>query len=64
MLAVSIEAGHGWGVTEEYLRARFAGPDWTTTRIESIDVAAETADGPLTLRGFLLRTVRTADAAP
>ncbi|MET8153714.1 class I SAM-dependent methyltransferase [Actinoplanes sp. NPDC049668] len=64
VLAVSIEAGHGWGVTEEYLRASFAGPDWTATVIERIDVAAETGGRPLTLRGFLLRTVRGGGSAP
>ncbi|MBB5874241.1 SAM-dependent methyltransferase [Allocatelliglobosispora scoriae] len=59
VLAVSIEDGNGWGVTEDYLRAGFAEPVWTGTGVERIDVAARTSDGDLTLPGFLLRTVRS-----
>jgi SAM-dependent methyltransferase len=54
VLAVSVAAGQGWGVTEEFLRATFAGPVWRDTVVDDIDVAAR----ELTLRGFLLRTVR------
>ncbi|MGW5669266.1 class I SAM-dependent methyltransferase [Micromonospora sp. NPDC003776] len=61
VLAVSFEAGQGWGVSEEFLRAAFAEPQWTGTRIEEIDVAAETDGQHLLLAGFLLRTVRAAD---
>ncbi|MCA2213010.1 methyltransferase domain-containing protein [Jidongwangia harbinensis] len=56
VLAVSPQAGQGWGLTEEYLRASFAEPTWTGTRIEEIDVAAETDGRQLTLSGYLLRT--------
>jgi SAM-dependent methyltransferase len=58
VLAVSATAGQGWGLTEESLRACFAGAQWTGTRIEAIDVAAHWDDQQLTLAGFLLRTVR------
>jgi SAM-dependent methyltransferase len=61
VLAVSWEAAQGWGVTEEYLRACFSGPEWVDTRIDQIDVAAETGGEALTLAGFLLRTVRAID---
>jgi hypothetical protein len=55
VLAVSAEAGEGWEVTEEFLRSRFAGPRWTGTRVEPVDVVART----VVLPGFLLRTVRS-----
>jgi SAM-dependent methyltransferase len=58
VLAVSLAAGEGWGVTEEFLRACFAGPEWTGTEVDEIDVAAEWEGRGLSLRGFLLRTVR------
>lgn len=58
VLAVSLEPGQGWGVTEEMLRAGFAEPAWVDTAIEGIDVAAETGGQKLVLPGFLLRTVR------
>jgi SAM-dependent methyltransferase len=61
VLAVSLEAGQGWGVTEELLRASFAEPEWVDTEVEEIDVAAETGGRELFLRGFLLRTVRAFD---
>jgi SAM-dependent methyltransferase len=58
VLAISLEAAQGWGVTEEELRADFAEPDWVDTRVEQIDVSAEWQDQKLTLPGFLLRTSR------
>jgi SAM-dependent methyltransferase len=42
VLAVSLEDGQGWGVTEEFLRAGFPEPQWVDTRVERIDVAAQT----------------------
>jgi SAM-dependent methyltransferase len=62
VLAVSLEDGQAWGVTERFLRASFAEPEWVDTRIEAIDVAAAVDGRELTLPGFLLRTVRAADA--
>lgn len=59
VLAVSLEDGQGWGVTEEFLRASFAEPVWVDTTIDAIDVAAEMGGEELTLPGFLLRTVRS-----
>jgi SAM-dependent methyltransferase len=63
VLAVSVADGHGWGVTEEFLRAGFPEPAWVGTAVEEIDVAAELDGQALSLPGFLLRTVR-ADAGP
>jgi SAM-dependent methyltransferase len=61
VLAVSLEAAQGWGVTEELLRAGFAEPEWVDTEVEEIDVAAEIDGRELFLAGFLLRTVRAFD---
>jgi uncharacterized protein YndB with AHSA1/START domain len=61
VLAVSLEDGQGWGVTEEFLRAAFCEPEWVDTEVEKIDVAAETGGQELILPGFLLRTVRAFD---
>jgi hypothetical protein len=61
VLAVSAEAGQGWGVTEELLRACFAEPEWVDTQVEEIDVAAEIGGRELFLAGFLLRAVRAFD---
>jgi SAM-dependent methyltransferase len=58
VLAVSLGAGHGWGMTEELLRAGFAEPEWVDTEVEEIDVAAKTGGRELLLPGYLLRTVR------
>lgn len=58
MLAVSVEDGQGWGVTEEFLRASFPPPHWLAPEITKIDVAAEMGGEALVLPGFLLRTVR------
>ncbi|MGR6318402.1 class I SAM-dependent methyltransferase [Micromonospora soli] len=63
VLAVALAADQGWGVTEEWLRARFAEPVWVDTEIEEIDVAAETGGQELSLPGFLLRTVRAVDSS-
>jgi SAM-dependent methyltransferase len=60
VLAVSLDASEGWGLTEDFLRARFTEPQWVDTRIEDIDVAARLDGQELALRGFLLRTVRGA----
>ncbi|MFR9779996.1 hypothetical protein ACL02O_28570 [Micromonospora sp. MS34] len=61
VLAVSREAGQGWGVTEQFLRAGFAEPEWVDTEIDEIDVVAETGGRTLSMPGFLLRTVRASD---
>jgi SAM-dependent methyltransferase len=58
VLAVSLAAGHGWGVTEAFLRGSFREPDWVDTQVEEIDVAAQTGGQELSLPGFLLRAVR------
>jgi SAM-dependent methyltransferase len=58
VLAVSPQAGQGWGLTAEYLRDAFRAPDWEGTRIEPIEVAADVDGQPLALAGFLTRTVR------
>jgi SAM-dependent methyltransferase len=64
VLAVSLEAGQGWGVTEAFLRACFPEPEWVDIEVEEIDVAAETGGRELSLPGFLLRTVRASDIQP
>jgi SAM-dependent methyltransferase len=64
VLAVSLEAGQGWGVTEEFLRAGFPGPQWVDTQVEKVDVVAQTGGQGLRLPGFLLRTVRAFDTRP
>jgi SAM-dependent methyltransferase len=61
VLAVALEAGQPWGVTEELLRAGFAEPHWVDTQIERVDVAAEVDGRDLLLPGFLLRTLRAFD---
>lgn len=62
VLAVSPEAGHGWGLTAQELRASFAGPEWIGTDVTKIDVVAETGGPTLHLAGHLLRTTRARDA--
>jgi SAM-dependent methyltransferase len=63
VLAVSVTAGHGWSVTDEWLRASFAGPAWTGTEVEQIKVHAQSDGRHLTLPGFLLRTIRNGPPA-
>jgi len=45
-------------VTEEFLRATFAAPAWVNTRVEPARIAAEPAEGKLSLPALLLRTER------
>jgi SAM-dependent methyltransferase len=60
IVAVSVEAGEGWGITEEFLRDAFGSPWWTDTTVEPIEVTAmPEGEPPLSLRAHLLRTVRT-----
>jgi hypothetical protein len=59
MIAVSAEAGEGWGVTAGFLRDAFAAPSWTDTTVEPIQVTAmPEGEPPLSLRAFLLRSTR------
>jgi 2-polyprenyl-3-methyl-5-hydroxy-6-metoxy-1,4-benzoquinol methylase len=62
VLAISVEAAQGWGMTDALLRTAFAEPEWTDTDVEKITVAAELDGQELSLPGFLLRTVRAIDA--
>jgi SAM-dependent methyltransferase len=55
VLAVSIEAGHGWGLPDEFLRTSFTDPLWTATDVQHITVIAQDIE----LRGFLLTTNRS-----
>jgi ubiquinone/menaquinone biosynthesis C-methylase UbiE len=55
VLAVSLQAGHGWGVTEAFLRTSFAEPQWTGTDIQPAQVVAQDIE----LTGFLTTTKRT-----
>lgn len=61
VLAVSLAAGRGWGVTEEFLRASFPEPAWVDSAVEDIDVATELGSRELVVPGFLLHTVRAFD---
>jgi SAM-dependent methyltransferase len=59
IVAVSIDAGEGWGITEGFLRDAFAAPLWTGTSVEPIQVTAmPEGEPPLSLRAHLLRAVR------
>jgi 2-polyprenyl-3-methyl-5-hydroxy-6-metoxy-1,4-benzoquinol methylase len=58
VLAVSAEAGQGFGVTEEFLRESFPKPVWAATRIERTTVTAEPGGEKLSFPALLLRAVR------
>ena len=59
IIAVSVEAGEGWGVTADFLRDAFAAPSWTDTTIEPIQVTAlPEGEPPLSLHALLLRSTR------
>ncbi|SNT58900.1 Methyltransferase domain-containing protein [Asanoa hainanensis] len=58
VLGVSAAAGGDWTMTEEFLRATFAEPTWTDTRVTDIEVFATVDGADLTMPGFLLTTVR------
>lgn len=60
VLAVSLDAGQGWGVTAEFLADAFAPPTWVDSTIASIEVAAQMSGTRLSLPGFLLKTRRGA----
>lgn len=59
VLAISLEAGQGWGETETTLRARFGDPDWVSTAVEDIEVHARWRGEELRMPGFLLTTHRS-----
>lgn len=59
VLAISLEAGQGWGETETTLRARFGDPDWVSTAVEDIEVHARWRGEELRMPGFLLTTRRS-----
>ena len=58
VLAISLEQGQPWGVTQELLRTGFAEPDWIDTQLERIAISAQVDGEALRLPGFLLRTHR------
>ena len=57
VVAISAESAD-WALTEESLRADFAPPGWTGTRVEPIEIRAEPEGQFLALQGFLVRTMR------
>ncbi|MFY1661810.1 class I SAM-dependent methyltransferase [Micromonospora sp. WMMD1274] len=59
VLAVSPDAGDGWGVDSDALRAAFPEPDWTHVAVERIDVLARVGGADLRLAGNLLRATRS-----
>lgn len=58
VLAMSIEAGQGWGQTEETLRTRFAAPHWASPAVDGIQISAHWQNEDLQLPGYLLTTHR------
>ncbi|MEV4351624.1 class I SAM-dependent methyltransferase [Actinoplanes sp. NPDC049596] len=58
LLAVALEPGQDWGLTEDYLYAAFPEPPWTGTRIERTRIHAEAAGQHLRLPALLLRTAK------
>ncbi|QLQ35760.1 class I SAM-dependent methyltransferase [Micromonospora robiginosa] len=59
VLAVSPQAGEGWGLDADALRSAFPEPTWTHTTVEPIDVLARVDTGDLHLPGHLLRATRS-----
>ncbi|MBQ1046094.1 class I SAM-dependent methyltransferase [Micromonospora sp. C32] len=59
VLAVSPEAGQGWGLDAGTLRAAFPEPLWTHVTVEPIDVLARVEGADLRLAGNLLRATRS-----
>ncbi len=58
VLAISPEAGQGWGETETTLRTRFAAPTWVSSAVEQIEVHARWQGEELRMPGHLLATRR------
>ncbi|MFI2101874.1 class I SAM-dependent methyltransferase [Isoptericola sp. NPDC019693] len=58
VLAMSVDAGLGWGTTADRLRAAFDGPAWTSTVVSDAAIAARTAGDELRLAALLLTTRR------
>src|SRR5699024_12682816 len=54
VLAISLEAGQGWGETETTLRARFGARTWVSVAVEDIEVHARWRGEELRMPGFLL----------
>ncbi|WP_422748514.1 class I SAM-dependent methyltransferase [Micromonospora sp. WMMD1219] len=59
VLAVSPDAGEGWGLDADALRGAFPEPDWTHVTVERIDVLARVGGADLRLAGNLLRATRS-----
>nr|WP_030502330.1 class I SAM-dependent methyltransferase [Micromonospora purpureochromogenes] len=59
VLAVSPEAGQGWGLDADALRAAFPEPLWSHVTVEPIDVLARVEGADLRLAGNLLRATRS-----
>lgn len=59
VLAMSVDAGLGWGMTRDRLGAAFAGPAWTSTEVADAEIAARPVDDELHLPALLLTTRRS-----
>ena len=60
VLAMSVDAGLGWGTTDDRLRAAFEGPTWSATVVSDAEIVARTAGEELHLPALLLTTRRAA----
>ncbi|WP_051581737.1 methyltransferase domain-containing protein [Pseudonocardia acaciae] len=58
ILAVSTEAGMGWGVTRDSLAGAFSEPHWADTDVARADVLARVGDEELQLPALLLTSRR------
>lgn len=59
VLAMSVDARLGWGMTAAGLRAAFAGPAWAGTEVAATEIVARTAGDERHLAALLLTTRRT-----
>ena len=60
VLAMSVDAGLGWGTTDDRLRAAFEGPAWSATVVSDAEITARPTDDELHLPALLLTTRRAA----
>jgi SAM-dependent methyltransferase len=59
VLAISADAGQGWGVTRDLLQQWFPEPTWTDSTIKDVQILAQADGEKLSMPGLLLRTARS-----